>query len=49
MSKCGPSNDCHHDPDVEGHDSEHQEVRDGGLDQVEGREVEVAKSPANFG
>ena len=31
------------------YDGEHEEVRDRGLDEVEGREVEVGKSPANFG
>ena len=49
MSKCGPGDHSHHDPDVEGHDGEHDEVRDGGLDEVEHRQVEVADSPANFG
>ena len=49
MSKRGPGYDCHHDPDVEGHDGEHDDVRDGGLDEVEDRLVEVPDSSTNFG
>ena len=43
----GARNDGGHDPDVEGHDCEHQEVRDDRLHEVQRGEIEVAKPPAN--
>ena len=44
----GPGDDGDHDPHVEGHDGEHEQVRQGRLYEVERRKVDVCESPAKW-